>query len=578
MLKEAKRKKISLIVSGLFLATLFFGLCHFALAQDVGTSTAEIANYNRNMIAKIVNIILLILAAVDIGFIIYAGWLWMKSDGDEDKIIKAKKILLGAGVGLIILLLLFFIINWILSKMMVVSPPVSDYEKGKGKQSRYAIAGNKAIEYHYPIINQQGVPRNSKIAITFRREVNKDSIIQSGKINSANVFIYKTVNGVDGGHLVDVRAEAVTDNKTFVFKPEELLGSPSENTWYTVSFSRNLKRLNNEAVFVDIDGDVGYYWTFEVGTSTDAVPPRIESIVPGASANEARNSAIQINFNKPIDPTTLVGNIKDGFNNIVIKDIAGAGIKINGTFYISNIYRTVEFLPEEACGQNFCGQIVYCLPEKGLISTLVRAATVSSGTSTGSIAKYPYDGVVDMNDNSFDGNHNNRSEGPQAQSLLPEYNQNATSKIAFGDDFVWSFYTNSLIDMQTTSIKNIKPKINEFGVGLDTSPEIDFTRYMLLSSLVKDNVSLFAKPDVSEVFYWFSSSASTTAKQTNTKIRHEQFYSQSQYTPEFDYGAKDIYQNCYSPSSGPSCTPDLEAGRPYCCNGQKTTGNCQNQN
>lgn len=115
-------KKILIFLS--LLVAVFFA-AHFSLAAniDVGLNYAagtglSAANDPRIIAANIIRIALGFLGIIAVGLIIYAGWLWMTADGQEEKIEKAKKILISAIIGLLICLASFAIASFILSKLI----------------------------------------------------------------------------------------------------------------------------------------------------------------------------------------------------------------------------------------------------------------------------------------------------------------------------------------------------------------------------------------------------------------------------------------------------------------------------
>ncbi len=118
-----KIKKI-LILFFFFIGLLAFG--HFALAQssnlDAGLQYGENIGLSqqdpRIVIANIIRIFLGFLGIIAVLLIIYSGWLLMTASGESDKIIRAKKIILGAVIGLIICLSSFAIASFVISQML----------------------------------------------------------------------------------------------------------------------------------------------------------------------------------------------------------------------------------------------------------------------------------------------------------------------------------------------------------------------------------------------------------------------------------------------------------------------------
>jgi hypothetical protein len=120
-------KKNKVILS-IFLFFAAFGLVSFAfpaLAQNqadfgitpVSNSISLSQTDPRIIIGRIIQIALSFLGIIVLGLIIYAGFIWMTSNGDEEKISQAKKILTNAVIGLVIVLS-----AWALTTFLIVCP------------------------------------------------------------------------------------------------------------------------------------------------------------------------------------------------------------------------------------------------------------------------------------------------------------------------------------------------------------------------------------------------------------------------------------------------------------------------
>ena len=116
-------KKTAIILSLLFLAVLIISP---VLAQtpklDLGLDYAKatgLANTDiRMIIAKIIRVALGLVGIIMIGFIIYAGWMYMTSGGNEEKVGEAKKILASGLVGLIIIFTAYAIANFVITQLL----------------------------------------------------------------------------------------------------------------------------------------------------------------------------------------------------------------------------------------------------------------------------------------------------------------------------------------------------------------------------------------------------------------------------------------------------------------------------
>lgn len=567
----AERKYLKIIkiagVWALLLAAIFL-LSNFAWAAEVETGLDYAADTGlsntqdiRVTIAKIIRIVIGFLGIVAVGLIMYAGWVWMTSEGNEEKIEQAKKILTNAVIGLIIILSAFAIVSFIVNSLTGAISGSQPAGSSSGVSSGgLAALGSGVINSHYPERNQTGVPRNTKIIITFKEAMDPATLISGQSINQQNIKIYQTESGAADAVTFPVGVTKTEDNKTFVFSPSQYLGSPSEKIWYSVALSKNVKKASGASAFAGAVAELAYDWMFEVGTYVDNTPPKIDSVVPAPTSTEARNVVVQINFSEALDPTAAAGATRNGFANIKVMDDAAASL-IAGNFYISNQYRTVEFLTDSECGINSCGQTVYCLPANKRIKVLAAAANLLAPGAP--LAAYPANGLVDLAGNSLDGNGNGTAEGPSAKPFNAD---NATHQ-GEGDNYVWTFSTNNLINLTPPLVESVEPTVNGAGVDLSAVPWARFNKLLQSSTLTNDSVSL--KSGSAAYNYWVR--VANSGGKSTISLKHDQFAENQEYSVQLNSGIKDIYQNCYTPCSGLGVS-----GNPSCCNGvASNNNNCQ---
>ncbi|MFC1639110.1 pilin, partial [Patescibacteria group bacterium] len=142
-------------------------------ATEMGLTTTDI----RVTIIRVVNALFGLLGIIVVILILYGGFIYMTSQGDPAKIDTAKKIITNAVIGLVIILAAYaitaFIIQAITGATMFPGgrPPsrtpstfLTSLRNGPSHH-----LGNGVIEYHYPERGQIDVPRNTKIAITFKK-------------------------------------------------------------------------------------------------------------------------------------------------------------------------------------------------------------------------------------------------------------------------------------------------------------------------------------------------------------------------------------------------------------------------
>jgi len=300
------------------------------------------------------------------------------------------------------------------------------------------------------------------------------------------------------------------------------------------------------------------------------------------------------------------------------------GDYLGGKFMIGNNYRTVEFISDVKCGVNGCGEEIYCLPasshlaielipanlktcEKSDDCSAFSPYTICSTTEFGyktcqdeTGKNYPVanlknlDGIVDAAVNSFDGNRDTYSDGP-----LDFYDDNYESEINLNkkDKYRWSFYVSDQINLTPPQVVAVSPSQGQDGLSLIEPIKITFNTLMMNSSLKTGGILMesgtssimhklinLRSSNESPLGYWISADNQDIEPKdgepdiTVVNISHSPFAESVTYKAQIGSGVRDIYQNCYKPSSGPGCVATDE--NPSCCFGNPTNmlspdGNCQ---
>ncbi|MBU1350244.1 IPT/TIG domain-containing protein, partial [Patescibacteria group bacterium] len=122
------KKIIKSIIILVFLLSITFSMANFAMADNVDVWGGQGGNIGsviglgggdpRVMVARIIQIFLGFLGIIAVILTMYAGWMYMTADGDDERINKAKAILKNAVIGLIIILLSFAIVSLVLNKLL----------------------------------------------------------------------------------------------------------------------------------------------------------------------------------------------------------------------------------------------------------------------------------------------------------------------------------------------------------------------------------------------------------------------------------------------------------------------------
>lgn len=334
---------------------------------------------------------------------------------------------------------------------------------------------------------------------------------------------------------------------------------------------------------------------------------RQEQITVNDLADSPRNSIIQINFSEPVNPITLVGTSQEVSSTIEIIN-ASTSAPVSGRFVIANQYQTLEFIPNEECGTNACGDQIYCLPANSHLLIQIKAANLQPCTSsTNCLDKTPYNecsggacrkavndyyplaglplefGLVDASFNSLDGNRDAKVVGP-----LNFYSEN-TKDINQHDSYSWSFYVNDDIDLTPPQLKaeSLLPSfLNLATSSLNQLIEFSFNKLMMVSTLNSGEVQINNQNHhLINLFstglapsFWLTSQAVDFGVPdgypdfTRVIVNHGLFADATRYSVEIGSGVKDSRQNCFKPCQDNAACGSTDAS---CCNGApSSTATC----
>ena len=424
------------IIAGMFLIAVFAFLVAIpAYAADVQTDSIAAPSSSLNtgvqiiqqplglsatdpraIVANIIRVALGLLGIIVLILMIYAGFLWMTSAGNDEQIGKAKQILKNATIGLAIILLAYAIVAFIFNMLglgggpvagNVIIPTITQNFRGSGSLG-------KVIKDHYPMRGQTKVPRNTKIIISFFSPVKIDSFAVTStsgaapgtcnnlgagmswerdcsqmRSSSNEISIYRLVVNPADGQIVRgdrIRGAALVASTstvgglvgyyTIVIRPYDFLGSPTEEVGYEVHLGNELKKddsaNDDPSIFeVQISGNDYYEWRFTCSTELDLTPPYVKNVYPGRGAKETKDTVMQIEFSEPMDPSGVQGvfstdgtygpntYVLDGRNVFMTSDNSSRPI---GEMNLTNGFTTLEFTPTVKCGTNACGEPKFCFP------------------------------------------------------------------------------------------------------------------------------------------------------------------------------------------------------------------------
>ncbi len=598
------------------------------IEEPLGLPSTDI----RVIIARIIRIALGLVGIILLVMIIYAGFLWMTAGGNEEQIGRAKKILVNGVIGLLIILSAYSIVYFVMRVLGVEgqqgeTAPTAIEETTQNFRGSGALG--RIVRDHYPARDERGVPRNTKIVVTFNKPILVSDFTQDSNNNGIlgdcltpmtdwlascdqailgndTINITRTIE--QDGEMVAtpiggaaVLASYVTEADgqsrvySIVLKPLDDLGSEQEEVTYTVRLGRNIRLAldgNPSAFESGAHGNNYYEWMFTCSKETDTTPPYVQNVYPNNLSRVTKNTAIQITFSKPIDPTGVQGKFifnagndfyflensrgEEGSYIYLASDNSTVPI---GNFNLVNNYRTLEFSSTLECGANACGNKVFCLPvcdegdancsEDGYRVLLKAALTMDAANN--SFEAVPFSGIADLAGNALDSGERGVVETAPRDVDLPVFpNQEKP------DNYFWNFTVTKELDTTSPFLNQITPGLDAENVLPDAELKMVFSKIMNFGSLYNIGVEEDPSPsercagqkDCAAVPLWKvpaikereSGENFTTVLMSHGPFLDSQNFLQY-YFPSITSAVVDINGNCLYPGKGPGGQEQINARR-----------------
>jgi len=302
------RNPVAIVAMLAILMAAFFVISQGSSAAPLGETINIGLNYGtfsglgqrdfREVLFRIINVIFGFIGIVAILIILYAGFLWMTSLGDPNKILRAKQTILNVAIGMIIMFASYSIVIFLMNLFLGAAGPKKAAPPPPppiGGCENCGALGGGIIETVFPLPGALDVPRDTFIFVTFKEVMQNDTICEDagclGGINDGAENVYISYRDPNDPKVViqlknaDVNA-STTNGRTFVFTPKKYLGDGVHHVKYTVRLGKNiLKAVDTDPLVAGNDlafpGVSGYFsWWFDVGTRLDLIPPYIEDVFP----------------------------------------------------------------------------------------------------------------------------------------------------------------------------------------------------------------------------------------------------------------------------------------------------------
>jgi von Willebrand factor type A domain-containing protein/Big-like domain-containing protein/type IV secretion system pilin len=322
-----KNKKNLFLLATLFVVGVFiFPLISSAqtiVPQIEGLTTADI----RVAAGSIIQLFLGLLGLIALVIVLYAGFVWMTSGGNEEKISQAKKILSAGVIGLMIILSAYAITTFILNEIQGAltggnTTPQTCSEDICYGCNRCDANNNLAYDdtcdgcsnsggggfdleaiWHSPTGND--VSLCSMIQVKFNAQIDIASMIPEN-FKLYECLTYDQINnqctniGNPPNNLTDELGSEFTLSSSGKIIKFMLGEDYKENTYYVIDLPINGIKQDGEEEYLSTSLE----WTFKTGDETDIDPPTVINVFPD-SQDVCLNSYIEIEFSEDMDLDSL---------------------------------------------------------------------------------------------------------------------------------------------------------------------------------------------------------------------------------------------------------------------------------
>jgi len=322
-----KRAK-STVIGGLVLGIIgVVGAALPTLAQ-VNTSVENLALSDRSPVDVILYLIswfLGILALLAVIFVLYGGFVWLTSGGNEEKIETAKKILKSGLIGFVIIMCAWGIVLYLIgvfSDATGTGTTGSDGSRCIGCSTPPGGSSSFYVRSHTPAAGATDVVLCTAIQATLSEDVDQSTVTDDsfylqidggaadGESCSTNASCASSVcssSACAGNHVpAEIQFGPGDSTSTIVLVPDN---DYEAGVTYLVTIEGS---GDNIVMSEDIDGDevddrvamdLDYTWIFSTGTETDDIPPQVQengsSPFPAdGETNVCTNTTINFDFSE----------------------------------------------------------------------------------------------------------------------------------------------------------------------------------------------------------------------------------------------------------------------------------------
>ncbi|MFH0988219.1 MAG: LamG-like jellyroll fold domain-containing protein, partial [Parcubacteria group bacterium] len=299
-MKIENYKIVKFLLSTLLVTSVVFVFANVALAavdtgvDTVGQSTGLGNGDVRLIIGNVIKVALGFLGAIALIFVLYGGFMYMTAGGAKaaaggtDKTTQAKKIIINAVIGLVIIFCSYAIASFVINSLNDATGGASGSGSFGDDSGSLIVSGGNVLVSNS--ITPQGnlMVNNVKVRVLFSRSVD------SASITADSVLIKKS----DGGSIVS--GAFVVSGREVVFTPDGKCVAPhtdancfDPNATFSVTLKPELIRSANGGLSLTCAAGSACAATFTTGALFDSTAPTVNFISPLNNARVSIDSMVE---------------------------------------------------------------------------------------------------------------------------------------------------------------------------------------------------------------------------------------------------------------------------------------------
>ncbi len=307
-----KNKNLSLFIT---LGLLFIPVFAFAQVGFVPRVTGLGDVVLEELIGNIIQLFLGFLGLIALVIVLLAGFKWMTSGGNQDKIDEAKKLMKSGLIGLLIIIASYAIASFLMRSLISITgnpnePPDPNACVVGSCYGCLMCESDGQLSYNGEScgcsspVSLDGLmidwwePKGSDVSLCEMIQVGFSSDVASTSVNTSSFKVYEC-NNSDCTNRTLINGELITTRNIVQFKPSSNYKKDSK---YYVDIPTGLIKDTNENLLL-----LGKQWTFETGSNTNVAPPTVSLVFPTDNTEDVcLNSYIKAEFSKRMDAVSML--------------------------------------------------------------------------------------------------------------------------------------------------------------------------------------------------------------------------------------------------------------------------------